>query len=909
MGNASSNTLLKATYSPVAILPLPFQKKKKEKEGEEREEREERMEESLNSLGLISVSKKGFELFKGSIKPSSHLSPFKGISHTCAILKHSSSFNLILITGNDDGNFRIFQVWNGGFVRSFPEEAPMEDAKDTHFQGGNSRRQLLSSSNSSHDGFNDQFSTATHKPITCLLALPGDKLVAGGSDGFIRLFSLAEGEIGRMLNTISGSAPITALAFDSNRQIVFAGDFNGRICGFIVESGLKLEEYVGHSQSICALEYCKQSDVLVSASSDTSVRLWNVENGQQIDAYELASQTMIYDELRDILFIGHNDGSFSISKVILNQNSSAELRISKRTNAHKGFIQLMTYSTERDALITSSSDNKIGYWSNVTSISHSQALQSKHSSESNKETDKLEDNLVCEIESKQVVDAISLPLIDSEKRNLDLYLGLLEGEEDSDSRKETLKKGFYSAVDELQSALDKLSNQFSVQKGEVGQTFQGVLNTESEEIQMEQRFEQLKEQLRLKHEREWAELNNKIESERKTFESQIPVMKKQASSQILALKKKYHHLQHQMETNVSKSLRKFMKDSFPIINSKYQIGNRVSKNSSTVFRGLNMDTFELVVLKAFPSEVSLNTSLRHETLVPVLDICPNEGTTFAIMRLLNEDLPSFVSKHNNQQLEDRQIASIIYTLFKSLTYLHSNRVVVRDLSPHSILMDEKGRPRLMQLGVMRILDGIEPFEEGRSFSAPEIYCRVVKGSSDIWSLGCVFLYLLQTREERSKPLFRGSNAVEVLKSMIDVVGKPHPEDLNKMARDCKMDGSGSDLLKQVNQFESEEEIEDLHSVLKKIASKAPPLALDLLSKMLSFVSFKRVRAVEALTHPYFHEFGFFPSFSESEQQPQTDITTSDGSDNEYDSKFVNEDEVSLRVSSRRNLDLSCESWE
>jgi hypothetical protein len=71
----------------------------------------------------------------------------------------------------------------------------------------------------------------------------------------------------------------------------------------------------------------------------------------------------------------------------------------------------------------------------------------------------------------------------------------------------------------------------------------------------------------------------------------------------------------------------------------------------------------------------------------------------------------------------------------------------------------------------------------------------------MWSLGCVFLYLLQNASEREKPVFCGSDEKSVLKSMIRLVGKPNPEELKRMGEYCKMDEDGIDLLNEVAELQ------------------------------------------------------------------------------------------------------------
>lgn len=81
------------------------------------------------------------------------------------------------------------------------------------------------------------------------------------------------------------------------------------------------------------------ADLLVSSSTDGSIRLWDISSGmmilsdeiyiialhirfslmsiigQQIYGYKFAAQALFYDNLRDILFCGTNEGVLASAKV------------------------------------------------------------------------------------------------------------------------------------------------------------------------------------------------------------------------------------------------------------------------------------------------------------------------------------------------------------------------------------------------------------------------------------------------------------------------------------------------------------------------------------------------------------------------------------------------------------------
>lgn len=45
---------------------------------------------------------------------------------------------------------------------------------------------------------------------------------------------------------------------------------------------------------------------------------------------------------------------------------------------------------------------------------------------------------------------------------------------------------------------------------------------------------------------------------------------------------------------------------------------------------------------------------------------------------------------NEDEIDDKQLKSILYSLLCSLKYLHQSNIVHRDIKPDNILVDEKG---------------------------------------------------------------------------------------------------------------------------------------------------------------------------------------------------------------------------
>ncbi len=187
-------------------------------------------------------------------------------------------------------------------------------------------------------------------------------------------------------------------------------------------------------------------------------------------------------------------------------------------------------------------------------------------------------------------------------------------------------------------------------------------------------------------------VQRQAELRRKNLKDKITLSRRQVASQLLSLQRKAMEQQNSVEKEASTALKKFIARSFPIIQGTYQIGQPLSFDAHSVFKGLDRQRAEFVAIKVFPSNVSLDTSLKHEALVPIIDVCTTEtegtGTTFVIMKLMKvpllilvtlrqETLMSYVKRQPGQQVEVAKAAQIMYILLKCVAYLHSKRMVVR----------------------------------------------------------------------------------------------------------------------------------------------------------------------------------------------------------------------------------------
>eukprot|EP01105_Mastigella_eilhardi_P023137 TRINITY_DN578_c0_g2_i2.p1 TRINITY_DN578_c0_g2~~TRINITY_DN578_c0_g2_i2.p1 ORF type:complete len:1275 (-),score=399.10 TRINITY_DN578_c0_g2_i2:85-3909(-) len=685
---------------------------------------------------------------------------------------------------------------------------------------------------------------------------------------------------------------VSCLGYDQIHRMVYAGYVHGAIHAYSLETFDQEIWLDGHDTGpVFAITACRRSGVVCSCGGDGLMKLWDVETGKEVKAFRNYCQCMTYDAMRDLLLCGSIDGKVTVLQITSSLSKIGDapfkdVKMLKKIEVGTAPLHSISFNSRYDAIVTIDQESNVFCFSNVAQSSFHHVLYSMKGVDINfKLTPDAVDHCLKELDTSPVPKVTDKPeeLLKAEEQFLQncahiLNCGNLTPQlnEQSQAKKVALFDVLANSRRGLHAALESTQKQFAADTQRLQQNFHTVISAEEGANALVQQLQAEKKALQEKHDREMRELQESCQKRLKQWHEQLPTERSKVAFHYASALAKFKQDCNTLILDQSRSITSHLSNTFPLLNNRYYIGNPITLDSTSVFKGVSLKNGDHVVLKSFPIDVAGAVQLHfdHPTFLPVLDACKTNTNLYVVTKEADCTLESYVEAQPKQRVGEEKAVQIMLALLKGLTYLHSKNLVHRDLRPLKVLLDgEEKRPCLAHFGVMKALTGQEVAENGMYFSAPELFARVVTIASDSWSVGCIFLYLLQTRHERQKPVFCGKTPKEVLKSMARLVGQPSGADLLQLVASCKIGAEGQALImgalapslenpimaslakahlsQQLSTPASPQPAPLGDNPLAKVCRRASPEALDLLRKLLCFLPKDRFTCAEALRHPLF----------------------------------------------------------
>lgn len=208
---------------------------------------------------------------------------------------------------------------------------------------------------------------------------------------------------------------------------------------------------------------------------------------------------------------------------------------------------------------------------------------------------------------------------------------------------------------------------------------------------------------------------------------------------------------------------------------KYKILEAIGEGSfGRVFRGQCQKSGKIFALKFIPKrnkverelqslrrECEIQKELFHPNIVRMVDAFETEGEVVAVSEYVPIQLYSLLEKHGT--LPEERVRNIACNLISAIYYLHSLRILHRDIKPQNILLTLEGEAKLCDFGFSRKM-GINTYvltsvKGTPLYMAPELIDESpYDHTADLWSLGCILFELLT-----GKPPFCTTSIVQLIK--------------------------------------------------------------------------------------------------------------------------------------------------
>ena len=227
----------------------------------------------------------------------------------------------------------------------------------------------------------------------------------------------------------------------------------------------------------------------------------------------------------------------------------------------------------------------------------------------------------------------------------------------------------------------------------------------------------------------------------------------------------------------------------------------------------------------------------HGNVIKLLEVLYDQptGRLALVFELMDMNIYELIRGRRHYVAEDR-VKTYVYQLVKSMDHMHRNGIFHRDIKPENILIMDDCL-KLADFGSCRGIYSKQPYTEyisTRWYRAPE--CLLTDGyynyKMDMWGVGCVFFEMVALF-----PLFPGTNELDQIHKIHNIIGTPRPEFLAKM--------------KQRSQHMDFNFAPKTGSGIEKLVPHCAPECVDLMTKLLAYDPDDRLSARQALRHPYF----------------------------------------------------------
>lgn len=224
--------------------------------------------------------------------------------------------------------------------------------------------------------------------------------------------------------------------------------------------------------------------------------------------------------------------------------------------------------------------------------------------------------------------------------------------------------------------------------------------------------------------------------------------------------------------NVKREIRNFKEEEFIVLRT-------ITSNEKAIFHlVIHIESLYIFMMKKIGAhksmtkeeehEIYFDENFSHRCFTPFYGFIKENDKTIGFLYeyMCNDTLKSYVSS-NRDKIDETFVMSSICRIIQGIDYLHSSKLVHRDLKPLNILIDHDFLPYISDFDSIRHPEEVE--EENSSepmtndicpiaYSSPELFKgENVSFPSDIYQFGLIIYYLYE-----KKDLYSSNGAIDYI---------------------------------------------------------------------------------------------------------------------------------------------------
>uniref|UniRef100_A0A914Y617 Protein kinase domain-containing protein n=1 Tax=Panagrolaimus superbus TaxID=310955 RepID=A0A914Y617_9BILA len=251
-------------------------------------------------------------------------------------------------------------------------------------------------------------------------------------------------------------------------------------------------------------------------------------------------------------------------------------------------------------------------------------------------------------------------------------------------------------------------------------------------------------------------------------------------------------------------------------------------------------------------EINMLKKLRHRNVTELVDICSSSGkqdkgrtSFYLVFTFCEHDLAGILKSQNAKKMTPVVIKTMLYHLFEGLAYIHSCKVLHRDMKTANILVSKDGVLKLADFGLARLMINTSD-PDGKCYTnrvvtmwyrPPELLFgeRCYSEEIDVWGAGCIMAEFWT-----KTPILQGNGELNQLDLIVKLCGTINPatmrrcETLPNYRNFPNLGNPPRTLVPKLSKY-----IQD------------DPAAVNLIDRLLALEPSDRLTAVQALKHEYF----------------------------------------------------------